>query len=84
MNVLKEMQTHVFPDFSDQGVKRVVNSHPGFRRRLNEWNAVHLGSVLGLDHVDVARWQVALVADQHHGDLLGIFDPLDLKDMLKI
>jgi hypothetical protein len=75
----KKCVTHVFSYFSNERVERIVDAHPCFRRRFDERNSVELRRVLGLDHVDVSRRQVALVAHQHHRDLLGVFDALDLK-----
>ena len=35
-----------------------------------------------LSHVDAPRWQVAFVADHHHGHLLRVLHPLDLLSVL--
>ena len=69
MSLIWTSVTHVIANFSDKGVKGIVNAHSRFRRSLDEWDVVVLGLFLGVIHVDVPGVQVTFVANQYHRHL---------------
>lgn len=68
----------VLADLTDERVEGVIHAHARLGGGLHERDAVLLGHVACLWHIDGPGLQVALVSHQHHRHLLGVLYPLDL------
>lgn len=64
---------------SYQSIKRVVNAHPRFCRRLHKWYTVLAGYFSRLGHIHrPCLLKIALVSYQDHRHFLSVFHPLYL------
>lgn len=68
----------VLADLTDERVEGVIHAHARLGGGLHERDAVLLGHVACLWHIDRPGLQVALVSHQHHRHLLCVLYPLDL------